>query len=131
MYHKGFINVILKLLSHWNLVKSKENRFEKDILWFLSAVLSIWIIFHLFIDWLIALLCPIHVLLAVTTRDVLQDLFSYIYLFVFLDGFIVREGRYSLFSRSCLDQYPVVLEFGDVPCNECSDTMEETDEWRL
>lgn len=66
--------------------------------------------------------------MVVTIRDVLQDLFPKIHLFVFIDGFIVREGRCSLFSRSCLDQYSVVLEVGDELSNECRDTMEETDE---
>lgn len=79
----------------------------------------------------IYVLCPVHISLAVTIRGVLQDLFSNMYLFVFLDGFIVRKRRCSLFSKSCLDQHPVVLEVGAVPSSECSDTMEETDEWRL
>lgn len=47
-------------------------------------------------------------------RSAFQDLFSTIYLFVFLDGFIIRARRDCLLSRSCLDQHPVVLESGDV-----------------
>jgi len=67
--------------------------------------------------------------LAVTIRGILHDLFSNFYLFVLLDGLIVREGKCSLFSTSCLDRHRVVLEAGDVLSNECSDTTEETDEW--
>lgn len=68
-----------------------------------------------------------HISLAVSLRDFLQHLFSNLSLFVFLDGFVVMEGRCSLFSRSCLDQHPIVSEAGEVQSNECSDTVEETD----
>lgn len=64
-------------------------------------------------------------------RGSFQDLFSNIYFFVLLDGFIMRARGDSLFSKSCLDQHPAVLEFRDVLHNECSDTLEETHEWRL
>lgn len=67
-------------------------------------------------------------------RGAFQDLFSNIwkYLsFVLLDGFIVKARKDSLFSKSCLDQHPVVLDFRDVLHNDCSDTVEETHEWRL
>lgn len=67
--------------------------------------------------------------LAVTLRDFLQHLFSNRSLFVFLDGFVLMEERCILFSRSCLDQNPIVSEAGEVQSNECSDTVEETDKW--
>lgn len=80
-----------------------------------------------FIDFL----CPIHISLTVIVKGILQDSLFSISLFVFLDGFVVREGRHSLLSRSCLGQYPGVVEAGDVLRNEHSDRVEEADEWSL
>lgn len=128
MCHKGFIKVILKLLSHWNLVKSKGTDLEKTFFGScLPSLVPELLVFYWLVDWS----CPVHVSLSVIIRGVLQALFSSIYLSVFLDGFILRIRRCSLFSMISLDQLPIVLEAGDVSCNECSDTVEGTEEQRL
>lgn len=123
MYRKGFINVILKLLSHWYLVKSTGNRFEEDILWFLSAVLSISIVFYWFL--------VSYTYFTGCDCQRCPSGFAFQYLSLCLPWWLYCKGRKTIcFPGVALDQHPV-LEAGDVLRHEHSDRVEETYEWRL